>query len=175
MFEAIRRLLAKLATPSSKSAGTNPGRPATPISPSWETAPWMRWMEQHLGEVERTGQPTTAFIESIFTHTNYGRLGGITQPACAATACAALEETGYKSPHNAAAISFKNYGTPCDLKPGCICVFEWEPGEHHVSFCYAPGAFISSFLGGNQSHLLQISKYENKYLIATRWPVKNDA
>ena len=137
-------------------------------------APWLDWMIEHVGEIEKSGDKATEFDKMIFTHTNYGPLdGGVMVAGCSATACAALEINGFKSPHNAAAISFKDYGDPCELKPGCIVVFEWADGSHHVSFCYR---IIDDrnveCLGGNQSHLLQVSTYNRKFILATRWPTK---
>lgn len=136
--------------------------------------PWMNWMTVHIGEPEVTGGPATDFDKDIFSHTNYGELeDGIMQPGCAATACSALEETGYKSPHNAAAISFKDYGMACDLQPGCIVVFQWPSGDHHVSFCQAviDDEYVAC-LGGNQSHQVKVSTYSRGSIVATRWPVQ---
>lgn len=136
--------------------------------------PWLDWMQSHIGEAEQTGSTPTAFDRAIFKHTNFGDLGGRMEPGCAATACAALEETGYLSPHNAGAISFKNYGLACDLKPGCLVVFQWPSGGHHVTFCkeLLPGGLVVC-LGGNQGHLLKLSTFNQKFIIATRWPIKS--
>lgn len=132
---------------------------------------WMDWMRKHIGEVEQTGAPATAFDKEVFSHTDYGPLS-VMDAGCAATACAALEETGYLSPHNASAISFKDYGTACELKPGCIVVFQWASGNHHVTFCDdIIDANYVKCLGGNQSSHLQDSVYPRKYIIATRWPI----
>lgn len=146
--------------------------PNPPTAPATAT-PWMDWMRSHLGEPEYTGKPATPFDKEVFSHTSYGPLkDGIMQPGCAATAAAALEETGFKSPHNAAAISFVQFGSPCPLKPGCIMVFQWDTGEHHVSFCdHVVDGNLVAGLGGNQTHELRVSVFSRKYLIATRWPV----
>jgi hypothetical protein len=134
--------------------------------------PWMVWMEQHIGEVQRTGAIPTPFTREIFSHTTYP-LGNVTPESCAATVCAALEETGYRSTHNAAAASYLTYGDACDLKPGCIVVYTWPNGQHHVDFCDAiVDADRVRGLGGNQGGELQYSYYARKYISATRWPVK---
>jgi hypothetical protein len=137
--------------------------------------PWMDWLTSHVGEVEQTGSLATEFDREIYSHTDFGSLKGIMEPGCAATACAALEETGFTSPHSAAAISFKDYGTPCDLSFGCIVVFEWENGENHVSFCNDLGDddTIVICLGGNQAHEVKNSSFFRKFIIATRWPIKS--
>jgi Domain of unknown function (DUF1906) len=135
--------------------------------------PWMDWMQSHRGEVQQTGAKPTAFTEEIFSHTNYGPLNGFTPESCAATVCAALEENGYRSTKSAAAKSYAEYGTACQLKSGCIIVFQWPSGGHHVDFCdeIIDAATVRG-LGGNQGHSLQDSNFLRKFIVATRWPVK---
>jgi len=141
-----------------------------------EPTPWMDWMRQHVGEVQQTGATPTPFTERVFSHTTFGPLHGATPESCAATVCAALEENGYLSTHSAAAKSYRSYGTACELKPGCIVVYEWPNGGHHVDFC---DEIISDTLvkglGGNQGHHLQDSNFQRQFIIATRWPVKAGA
>ncbi|MHC2282131.1 hypothetical protein ACVME8_008774 [Bradyrhizobium diazoefficiens] len=135
--------------------------------------PWLDWMRSHRGEVQQTGAKPTAFTEKIFSHTTYGPLNGHTPESCAATVCAALEETGYRSTRSAAAKSYINYGSPCELKPGCVIVFQWPDGGHHVDFCdEIIDAETVRGLGGNQGHALQDSVFSRKFIVATRWPTK---
>jgi hypothetical protein len=157
---------------SSLSAKQAPGKV---IQLPLRRAPWFEWVKAHLDETEQTGAPITDFGKLIFSHTDYHDpiKTGIMAAGCAATLCAALEESGFKSPHDASAISFKSYGTACELMPDCICVFEWKPGEHHVSLCdKILNEQVVRCLGGNQSHRVQDSDYPRAKLIATRWPVK---
>jgi hypothetical protein len=138
--------------------------------------PWLTWIKSHLGEITKTGGTApTAFVSEIFRHTNYGPLRGVTPASCAACLCAALEETGFSSPHSAAAISFVKYGSLCELQPGALCVFEWSPGEHHVSVCesLSPGDESTAFfLNANQGHRVQVSRYPVSSIIAIRFPVR---
>lgn len=135
--------------------------------------PWMDWMKQHIGQPEVTGTRPSAFVEECFSHTNFGPLHGQTPASCAATACAALEESGYKSTKSAAAVSFAKYGSACPLQPGCIVVFQWANGEHHVTFCQSlVGSNLVTCLGGNQGHKVQPSTFGRQWIIATRWPVQ---
>jgi Subtilase family len=138
--------------------------------------PWMDWMRQHRGEIQQTGAKPTPFTEEIFKHTTFGALKGVTPASCAATVCAALEETGFTSTHSAAASSYLTYGAACGLQPGCVVVFRWPAGDYHVDFC---DEIINSEtvrgLGGNQGHQLQDSDYSSRYIVATRWPVKAPA
>lgn len=138
-------------------------------------AVWLSWMHSHIGEVEQTGAAATAFDKEVFSHTSYGNLNGIMEPGCAATACAALEETGFKSPHNAGAESFRNFGLPCELKPGAIVGFNWEgkpeASADHVTFCdHVINDKLVACLGGNQSHKVQISVFSKSAIAFVRWP-----
>lgn len=137
--------------------------------------PWMDWMRAHRGEIQQTGAKPTPFTIEIFKHTDYPPLQGYTPPSCAATVCAALELTGYRSTHNAAAVSYRDYGDPCELKPGCIVVYQWPNKDHHVDFCDAiiDGDTVRG-LGGNQGSQLKDSDYSRSYIVATRWPLPAD-
>lgn len=142
-------------------------------STQYSITPWIDWMRSHIGEQEISGtSKNNPFIVAMFKHTDYQATTDETA-WCAACVCTALEESGYKSSHNASAISFKDYGMASPLVHGCICVFQWDSGEHHVSFYDEDSVMgFGKFLGGNQSNALQISTYLKKYIIATRWPVK---
>jgi len=146
-------------------------------APADGPSPWMQWMKAHLGLVEKTGSEPTAFDEEVFSHTSYGNLNGVMEPSCAATVSAALEETGYKSEHNAAAESYRSFGTPCDLKPGAIVGFNWQgkPDERadHVTFCdhIIDGKYVAC-LGGNQSHQVGVAQYSRSNIAFVRWPLE---
>lgn len=136
-----------------------------------QPTPWMDWLRKHIGEMEKTGEIPTPFDQEVFNHTSLGHLT-VMLAGCAATLCAALEESGYASPHSAAAISFAHYGTPCELTPGAILVYKWSSGEHHVTTCdEIIDEHLVKCLGGNQSHMVKDSVYERKYIVAIRWPV----
>lgn len=135
-----------------------------------ENEPWLEWLLKYEGEPEFTGDEPSPFVRECFKHTNYGDLDDTTPPSCAATLCAALELSGYSSPHSAAAFSFINYGSPCHLTRGTICVFLWPSDVHHVAVCLDPDRKI--FIGGNQGHYLKRRKLNTRYLLATRWPLK---
>lgn len=136
-------------------------------------APWLAWMKGHIGEIEQTGAAATDFDNEVFSHTSYGNLDGVMEAGCAATACAALEESGFKSPHNAAAASFINFGEKSDLVPGAIVVFQWESGDHHVTFCdHVIDVNLVACLGGNQSHQVKVSVFSRKYIVWTGYPIE---
>lgn len=137
-------------------------------------------MEAHEGEPFVTGEPPTDFNRYCFSFTDCP-LEDEMLPGCAATMCAALESTGYKSTGDASAISYANYGTPCELIPGCIVVIEHLDGPlkggHHVAFFVEQNSKTTvNLFGGNQNHLLckaDFSLIKNR-IIAKRWPIPKD-
>lgn len=149
-----------------------------PTSGTSADEPWTAWLKSHIGEKEQTGAPPTEFDKEVFSHTNYGSLRSVMEPGCAATLCAALEESGYKSPHNAAAESFRHYGTECNLKSGAICGMRWDgkaslPADHVTTCLYIlPNGLQFAALGGNQSHEVKVAVYDIADIAFKRWPVK---
>lgn len=149
------------------------------LNPGSQT-PWKDWMHANLGQPMVTGKKASAFEIMVFSHTSDDDVAktGIEESGCAATACAALELNGMKSPHSAAAASFASYGTACELKPGCIVVFKWSDGGHHVTFCdsvNSDGGFQG--IGGNQGSpaSLCIETFGPSLkgdVIGIRWPGK---
>lgn len=133
---------------------------------------WLYKMHEWEGTVEWTGTTPSERVIMFFSHTNYGPLHGSTPASCAATLCAALELSGYRSTKSAAAISYAKYGDPCELKQGAIVVFQWPSGEHHVTVVESFTEETVTCVGGNQGHKIQPATYFRKYIIATRWPVK---
>lgn len=166
----FKKIFKKIFTKSKPTVVAPPSQPPSPNS----SRPWLDWMIANKGEVLKTGSLPTKFVISIFKHTNYGALKKYTPPCCAAAICAALEQSGYKSTKSAAAKSYMEYGTECELKPGAIVVFSFKPGSHHVAVCesLSPVPGFANFVGGNQSSMLKTSKYAKLSIRACRWPVK---
>lgn len=136
-----------------------------------QSHPWLEWLIDNDGQVEWTGQKPSEFVKECFSHTTFGPLRGATPPSCAATLCAALEWTGYKSTNSAAAKSYIKFGEKCELKPGAIVVFSFVEGHYHVTCCRkVVSDTLVDCIGGNQSHKLQTSTYNRKYIVAVRWP-----
>lgn len=143
--------------------------------------PWLTWMKSHSGETEQTGGPATDFDKEVFSHTSYGNLDGVMEAGCAATLCAALEESGFKSPHNASAESFRTFGNASALMPGAVIGFNWkgEKGVHceHVAVLdHVVNSNLVACVGGNQSHQVKVSVFSRKFIDFIRFPtLKNDA
>jgi uncharacterized protein (TIGR02594 family) len=100
-----------------------------------------------------------------------------TTPWCSAAACAALEKSGLKSPHSAAAASFETFGSPCNpAKVGAILVFRRTDqsgrSARHVAFSEGlsgPGKVFAR--GGNQLNRVCVEEKALADLVASRWPV----
>ena len=147
------------------------------VMPQDGPVPWLAWMKSHIGEVEQSGGKATDFDNEVFSHTSYGSLDGVMVAGCAATACAALEVSGFKSPHNAAAESFRDFGVECELKPGAVVGFNWEgkKGVHadHVTFCdHIIDGNVVACLGGNQGHEVKVSIFSRSFIDFVRWPLE---
>ena len=137
-------------------------------------------MLKHLGEHEWSVSGETKsneFIKALFKHTDYGDPGTDKTPWCAACVSAALEETGCKSMHSAAAIAYAKYGTPCALTPGCIVVLQTPEGGHHVAFLdHVVDSTAVVLLGGNQAKALartvfHIRDGQHYKIIYSAWPI----
>jgi uncharacterized protein (TIGR02594 family) len=137
--------------------------------------PWMLWMRSHLLWSEENHDSQLA---SFWKYTNHkaNTCVGRENAWCSMMANAALIETGFKGTRDAAALSFKNYGTDAGgLVPGCIVVIEHQDGSHHVTFLdHIVDLQTIACLGGNQQNAVRISDYDvtKDKVIATRWPVK---
>lgn len=137
--------------------------------------PWLEYLQAHIGEKEIVGSDSNPFIVALFKHTTYEADSDET-PWCAAAACAALEESGYLSPHNAAAKSFETYGEVCELKVGAVVVMRRKDGGRHVTFCNSimdETRFVG--LGGNQADRIKNSVFLKENIVAIRWPVTKES
>lgn len=74
-------------------------------------------------------------------------------PWCSAFVNWCMDQSGIRGTKSAAAVSWLEWGRDCGDTPeeGCIVVFEWESGGHHVAF-YDSGVDEDTIkcLGGNQ-------------------------
>lgn len=144
--------------------------PSTPIENEAE-APWMKWMEKNIGQAEIPGSRANPFFTDCFKYTNdvsKEEAASDETPTCAATACAALEKNGYKSPHSSGARNFRNFGKPVrldEIQYGDFIVFKWASGQRHVTF-YSKRVddVLLECTGGNQSNMLKRSNYNQKFI-----------
>jgi uncharacterized protein (TIGR02594 family) len=139
-----------------------------------QMSPWLDLAKRYLGEQEILGSKDNQFILDCFKHTSYNASHDEV-PWCAAFICRVLDESGYKSTHSAAAVSFATYGLKADVVPGAIVVFRWADGSHHVSIIDHTLSTDHNYvvcLGGNQSNSVKYSVFPKSRIMATRLPVK---
>jgi peptidoglycan hydrolase-like protein with peptidoglycan-binding domain len=134
-------------------------------------SPWMDWVRARLGWTEFDHDKQLSQYWPL-SGLNYSSVIGAAHAWCLLLVNAALHETGFKGNGRADAVSAARIGIPCDLKPGCIVVFQWDSGEHHVSFCdhIIDGSLVAC-LGGNHRTRSEVSIFPRRNIIATRWPL----
>ncbi len=145
----------------------------TPIDNDGST-PWLDWLIKFEGEKEIPGSKDNPWITELFSkYTSYGRTDADETPWCAATVCAALQETGYKNPRRADVLGFRNYGKVSTLIQGALVGLRWSSGSRHITT--VRGGITSTHfngIGGNQSNMLNTTKYPRSSIEFIRWPVK---
>jgi uncharacterized protein (TIGR02594 family) len=145
---------------------------------------WVKWFNDRLGWTEFNKTKELSMGWKYTNVPNYKTVIGSTYAWCAMSLNTALETNGFKGTKDAAAVSFKNYGTPCEPKEGAIIVLQHSSGKHHVTVFkgwYDEKKTIMLGLGGNQNNSINVSKFNvsgNAYgcdqIIASRWPVKKN-
>ena len=145
-----------------------------------DLTPWLTWFKIRNGwtEFNHTEELSKGWIYTNVP--NYKTVIGSTYAWCAMSMNTALETNGYKGTKDAGAISFKNYGMPCEPKIGSIIVLQHSSGRHHVTTFvgwYDEKKTIMLGHGGNQSDAINVSKFNVSgnalgcdQIIACRWP-----
>lgn len=125
---------------------------------------------EKIGEHEEPKEKDNPFILECFLHTTYhARHDEI--PWCAAFVGWCLDKAGVGGTKNAAATSYLGWGEPCELAPGCIVIFRWESGNHHVAFCdKIIDIDTVACVGGNQKDAVRVSNYGRKHILRCRMP-----
>ncbi len=132
---------------------------------------WLNIAEKYRGQHEVLGKASNQFILDCFKHTSY-QAADDEVPWCAAFVGRCLGEAGIGGSGSAAAISYAEWGSPSELVPGAIVVFEWADGSHHVAFFHHKSLLgFGAFLGGNQSDMVKISRFSTARILAVRWPI----
>lgn len=163
MFAAIWAWLKSLFTSSKSIEVAKPGA---------GDPPWLTWAKGELGQKEIRGGENPRIL---WYHTHATKTGTFKEdeiPWCASFICSALRETGFPDTNNALAASYINYGVPCDKDAnGAITIFKWSDGSHHVSLrAVNPDFPGKTYLGGNQKDSVRYTDYNQKYVVASRWP-----
>lgn len=133
---------------------------------------WLTIARKEKGVHETPGPKATARIVEYDSATTL-KATSDEVPWCAAFVSWCLEQAGIKSTRSAAAMSYADYGEDLGNTPklGCIVVFEWDSGGHHVAFYVgaASDEYINC-LGGNQHDAVNITSFPVANVLSYRWP-----
>lgn len=151
-------------------------------APKFTETPWMDWMKAHEGLQEVRDNDK---LWPLWKYTTFEQglkdksVIGSEHAWCAMTVNAALFESGYTGNRSPAAISFRDYGTPCGFVYGAILPIRHEDGSCHVNF-FVEWADelnqIAKCFGGNQNNEICVKQYYlsnyDEVVPGPRWPVK---
>lgn len=135
---------------------------------------WMFIAEHEIGVTEIFGKEHN---QQIINYHQTTTLKATTDevPWCASYVCWCLEQAGIMSTKSAAARSYINWGKELQNPVyGCVVIFSRgnSPTSGHVGFFIDEEGDFISVLGGNQSNMVKISKYNKDKLLGYRWPIQ---
>lgn len=138
-----------------------------------ETIPWLEKAREYKGQHELKGPgQNNQFIIDCFKFTTYQATTDET-PWCSAFMNRIMAACNMKGTNSAAAKSWCDYGSPCELKPGAIVVFQWEDGGHHVSMVdHLVNDEVVACIGGNQGDQVSVVNFKTSRIITIHWPEK---
>jgi len=139
-----------------------------------KSAPWMDFMMARYGWNESKNDAELAKFWKYTNVPGFKTVRGSDHAWCAMIVCAALEETGFESTKNAAAISYDSYGNPIKApKFGAIITVSRSGGSgRHVTFFShfdTQGNLVC--LGGNQSDSICYAVYSPSRVKSINWPI----
>lgn len=136
---------------------------------------WIKTAKELLGTKEEYGSKNNLTIVSWAK-----KIGGWVAsfykqdsiPWCGLFVAHCVQSAGLKPPPDMlAAIAWNKFGKKLDKpKYGCISVFRWASGNHHVAFIVAEDKNKYYALGGNQSDAVNIQGYPKGAAIGFRFP-----
>lgn len=141
------------------------------LEPFAKVAMPIDWMTERMGWTEFDHTKELAKYWKLTNVPDYDTVIGSKYAWCALGINAALHDTGYKGNGRADAHSFVNYGTSCELKPGCIVVIQTSIG-YHVTFCFRivdKDTFIGR--GSNQNNSICDEVFNRHSIVHTCWPI----
>lgn len=138
--------------------------------------PWLIEAFKDIGQKEWPGDwQNNPVIVEMFKYTTY-KATKDEVPWCSAAVNKWMAKAGILGSKSAAAVSWLNWGTDLGDEPevGCVVVFEWPSGGHHVSLYVGGSDNTIQCLGGNQSDMVKISDYPVYSVMSYRWPGKRE-
>jgi uncharacterized protein (TIGR02594 family) len=134
---------------------------------------WLLKAELDLNQKEWPGsyQDNPVILDMFNYVTYHGTHDEV--PWCSAAVNKWMTLAGIKGTKSAAAVSWLSWGKDLGDTPklGCVVVFEWDDGSHHVAlYVGAKDEDTIECLGGNQHNMVKVSPYPVANVMSYRWP-----
>lgn len=132
---------------------------------------WLKVAYGEIGEKEVAGPEANPHIVEYFKAVTYHATSDEV-PWCSAFVNWCMKQAGTEGSNSAAAVSWLHWGHKLN-KPqiGCITIFEWASGGHHVTFYLEDdGHNYIKCLGGNQGNMVKVSSFPKARIMGYRWP-----
>jgi uncharacterized protein (TIGR02594 family) len=146
--------------------------PISPVAAGGREPPWLVWARSKLGIHEVSGAGDNAEIVSWFRFTTLAREFWHDATAwCSVFVNAAFGLNGIKGCGSARAVDWLGWGQRVETPyPGCVTVFKWADGGHHVALFLKGENGRVQVLGGNQSNAVTITWFPEASIMGYRAP-----
>ena len=140
---------------------------------AYEQPLWYKLALQERGVLEGRGDVNNPVVQKYYKDAGFPEVQHDSVPWCMAFVNAMLHRAGYKRTGSLLArSSLKNKAFKKLLKPtqGCIIVLE----RSNSTWLGHTGFFVRSgwMIGGNQSDMVSIARYDSEKLLGWRWPIE---
>lgn len=146
--------------------------PTIPASPSEPEPRWLVEARSLMGTKEIPGPQHNSWIVQQWAKLGAAWFNDDETPWCGLFIAHCMQVAGQPFPAKgqfARALSWGQWGKPCGLILGAVCVFA-RSGGGHVGFLVGESRDRLYVLGGNQSNAVNIMPIAKERLTATRWP-----
>lgn len=138
-----------------------------------EEFPWLPIAFNELGTVEVPGKGSNPKILDYLASTDLFKYPYLPDETdwCAAFVNWCIKKSGTRTANSALAFPWSQWGKPLQSpRRGCVVIFHWDEGGHHVAFYLGRIGNYVAALGGNQSDAVWIALYHRRNVLAYRVP-----
>jgi uncharacterized protein (TIGR02594 family) len=137
---------------------------------------WITLALAEVGTKEIRGDEDNPRIKEYIGATGAGANQHDETPWCSAFINFIMRNAGFPTTRRLAARSWLTWGSPCEAKPGAICILwreDKEGNKGHIGFYMRDSADGKSvvLLGGNQGNKVCEHEYPKSRVLAYRWPL----
>lgn len=146
--------------------------PGVPIAPAAAEPAWLIEARSLMGTKEIPGPKHNSWIAGQWAKLGASWFNDDETPWCGLFVAHCMQVAGQPFPGKgqfARALAWNDWGKPCGLILGAVCVFG-RSGGGHVGFLVGESADRLYVLGGNQSNAVNIMPIAKARLVGTRWP-----